>query len=191
MIKKLFVRLFPLRTFQDFVRGIWGFKSLDVLKMRGLEVGDNLLLMNGVMIDPSHCWLISIGNNVVLSPFVHILAHDTSTKMYCGYTKIGLVRIGNSVFIGANTVVLPGVTIGDNTIIGAGSVVTHSIPSNSVAVGNPCRVIGTIEEYKSRLTKDVLNSPQFDESYTVRNNVTNTKKADMVNALTGRNGYVK
>lgn len=54
--------------------------------------------------------------------------------------------IGNNVWIGAQVCVLPGVTIGDNTIIGAGSVVTKSIPANVLAVGNPCRVLRTITE---------------------------------------------
>lgn len=55
------------------------------------------------------------------------------------------VHIGNNVWIGAGAVILPGVTIGDNTVIGAGSVVTKDIPSDSVAVGNPCRVLRAID----------------------------------------------
>lgn len=51
------------------------------------------------------------------------------------------IKVGNNVWIGGNVVVLPGVAIGDNTIVGAGSVVTKDIPPNVVAVGNPCRVI--------------------------------------------------
>jgi acetyltransferase-like isoleucine patch superfamily enzyme len=54
------------------------------------------------------------------------------------------ITIGNNVWIGAQVCVLPGVTIGDNTIIGAGSVVTKSIPANVLAVGNPCRVVRQI-----------------------------------------------
>ena len=51
------------------------------------------------------------------------------------------VKIGNRSWIGANTIILPGVTIGDNTVIGAGSIVTKDIPSNVIAVGSPARVI--------------------------------------------------
>ena len=54
------------------------------------------------------------------------------------------VTIGHNVWIGGSSTILPGVTIGDNVTIGAGSVVVHDIPANSVAVGNPCRVIRTI-----------------------------------------------
>ncbi|MCG6282651.1 DapH/DapD/GlmU-related protein, partial [Vibrio diabolicus] len=56
------------------------------------------------------------------------------------------IHIGRNVWIGANSVVLPGVTIGENSVIGAGSVVTKDIPSNVVAVGNPCRVVREINE---------------------------------------------
>lgn len=56
------------------------------------------------------------------------------------------VKIGNDVWIGGRAVILPGVTIGENSVIGAGSVVTRDIPANVVAVGNPCRVIKTVEE---------------------------------------------
>lgn len=56
------------------------------------------------------------------------------------------VHIGNNVWIGAGAVILPGVTIGDNSVIGAGSIVTHDIPANVVAVGNPCRVLREIGE---------------------------------------------
>ena len=59
------------------------------------------------------------------------------------------VRIGNDCWLGANVVICPGVTVGDNCVIGAGSVVTKDIPSNSVAVGNPCRVLREITEADS------------------------------------------
>ena len=56
------------------------------------------------------------------------------------------IRIGNGVWVGANSVILPGVTIGDNAVIGAGSIVTKDIPANVVAVGNPCKVMREITE---------------------------------------------
>ena len=57
------------------------------------------------------------------------------------------MSIGNNVWLGANSVILPGVTVGENTVIGAGSVVTKDIPANVVAVGNPCRVLREIGEH--------------------------------------------
>ena len=61
--------------------------------------------------------------------------------MYCAH-----VTIGDNCWIGANSVICPGVTIGENSVIGAGSVVTRDIPANSVAAGNPCKVIREINE---------------------------------------------
>ncbi|WP_253200562.1 DapH/DapD/GlmU-related protein [Clostridium sp. CF012] len=97
-----------------------------LIKM-GLKVGKNFNRLGGCIIDDSHCWLITIGDNVTLAPRVHILAHDASTKMYLDVTKIGLVDIGNNVFIGAGSIILPNVKIGNNVIIGAGSIVTKDI----------------------------------------------------------------
>ncbi|MBN2788415.1 MAG: hypothetical protein JXQ69_08865 [Paludibacteraceae bacterium] len=125
--------------------------------------------MGGCIIDPSHCWHIQIGDDVILAPNVHILAHDTSTKMLLGYTKIANVKIGNRVFIGASSIVLPGVTIGDDVVIGAGSVVCKDIPSNSLAVGNPARVVSSLDDYIAKNKSFMQPVNCFDASYTMRN----------------------
>lgn len=191
LIRKIATRLISSPLISSLIRGTMGIKPIDTLVERGLIVGENLLIMNGVLIDPSHCWLITIGNNVVLSPFVHILAHDTSTKKWCGYTRIGRVVIGNNAFIGANSVILPGVTIGENSVIGAGSVVTHSIPDNVVAAGNPCRVISTLDSYRQKLDLQFESAPHWDERYTIRNNITPEMKREMKEKLSNTLGFVK
>ena len=109
--------------------------NINLLKERGCIIGKNFQYQSNDIIDYSHCFLITIGDNVTLAPNVHILAHDASTKMFLGYAKIGKVTIGNEVFIGAGTIILPGVKIGNRVIIGAGSIVTSDIPDNSVAYG--------------------------------------------------------
>lgn len=130
-----------------FICKIRGQSYLPNLLKQGLKVGKNLSIQPDVIIDNSHCWLISIGDNVTIAPRVHIIAHDASSKQYLGYTRIARVSIGNLVFIGAGCTILPGVTIGNNVIIGAGSVVTHDIPNNCVYVGNPARFLVTIDDY--------------------------------------------
>ena len=137
-MKKLFSRL---------AAKIKGEQDLDKLIRRGLVVGTGFTRMGGVIIDPSHCWHIAIGDNVTLAPRVHILAHDASTKVFLGYTRVENTRIGNNVFIGAGSIVLPGVTIGSNVVIGAGSVVSKDIPDNTVAVGNPARVLKPLSDF--------------------------------------------
>lgn len=122
-------------------------QHLDKLIKRGLKVGKNFHRMGGVIIDPSHCYHIMIGDNVTLAPRVHILAHDTSTYMFLGKTRAANVSVGNNVFVGAGTIILPGVHIGNRVIIGAGSIIAKDIPDNSVAAGNPAKVICLIDEY--------------------------------------------
>ena len=123
-----------------------GRTSLETLVNRGLVLGTDVSIMPGCILDPAHCFLISIGDRVTLAPNVHVLAHDASTKRLMGYTKIGTVEIERDVFVGAGSIILPGVKIGEQTIIGAGSIVTKDIPPYSVAVGNPCKVMRTIED---------------------------------------------
>lgn len=71
-------------------------------------------------------------------------------KNHPDFDCFGKITIGNYVYIGANAVILPGVTIGDNSLIAAGSIVTKSVPSNVVMAGNPAKVICTIDEYYAR-----------------------------------------
>lgn len=129
---------------------------------RGLKVGEKFDRHQGCYIDPTHCFLIKIGNNVTFSIRVTVMAHDASTKEFLGYSKIGRVTIGDNVFVGANTTILPGVQIGNNVIIGAGSVVTRSIPDNMVAAGNPAKTICSLEDYKAKWMTD---GRVFDRSY--------------------------
>lgn len=121
-----------------------GCETAEELKKRGVTVGKNL--NNYGIIDNGHGYLVTIGDDVTISA-ARILTHDGSTKIWTGYSKIGRVTIGSRVFIGAGAIVLPNVTIGDDVIIGAGAIVNHDIPSNSVAVGNPARVICSLSDY--------------------------------------------
>ena len=164
--------------------------NIKILKKNGLKVGKNLNLQNGVIIDNSHCWLISIGDNVTLAPRVHILAHDASTKRFIGYTKIGGVELGNNVFVGANTTILPNVKIGDNVIIGANSVITKNIESNVVVVGNPAKVICTLEKYLDKY-KNISDDLKFDKSYTIAERISDEKKKQMKEKLEDKIGLVE
>lgn len=108
---------------------------------------------------------------MVLAPRVHILAHDASTKPFLNYTRVANTRIGDQVFIGAGTIVLPGVLIGNNVVIGAGSVVTKDIPDNSVAMGNPARVIKSLDVFLDENRQHMEEGNVFSEQYTLRNAV--------------------
>ena len=145
-----------------------GEQNVAKLVRRGLKIGKNCNV-GSCTIDPSHCFHITIGDNVTFGPRVHILAHDASTKIFLDYTRVANVTIGSNVFIGAYSIVLPGVTIGDNVVIGAGSVVTHDIPSGSVAVGAPARVIKSLEEFLCAKQEEMSEDNTFGDEYTFRN----------------------
>lgn len=156
----------------------------------GMKVGKNFNRLHGVILDPGHCWLIEIGDNVTMAPRVHILCHDASTKQFLGYTKIGRVTIGDNVFIGAESVVLPGVTIGSNVIIGANSTVTHDIPDGSVVAGAPARVICSLEDYLDKERARMETAPCYGEEFTLRRDVSMEKRMQQKQELIGKIGYI-
>lgn len=180
---KTFLRRVVFRLRADYI-------TEDLIK-NGLVIGQNFLRMHGVILDPSHCWLITIGDNVTLAPRVHILCHDASTCHPLGYAKIGRVTIGNNVFVGAESVILPGVSIGDNVVIGANSTVSKDIPDNSVAVGSPAVVIGSYNDFVEKNRKLMETRPCYGEDYTLRKNIDNAKKMQMREELRSGFGYVK
>lgn len=159
-------------------------------KRRGLVVGKNFNMQKEVIIDSSHCWHIKIGNDVTLAPRVHILAHDASTQHYLDYVRIGKVKIGNRVFVGTSAIILPGVTIGDDVIIGAGSVVSRDIECGKVVAGNPAKVVGTTEDFIEKRQKEMNDCPKFGEEYTIRKNVSDKMKEEMNTKMKNRIGYI-
>ncbi len=160
---------------------------------RGMKVGENFNRQGGCKFDPSNCWLISIGNNVTLSNKVTVLAHDDSVRMFTGYRKIGVVEIGNNVFVGANTTILPNVKIGDNVIIGANSLVNKNIPDNSVAVGSPCKVISSTKEYVNKMKENIKTKKNYDINWTIysKKKMSYEQKAKMFLELEDDFGFVK
>ena len=179
-----------MNLIKELVYRLRGDYTTEKLVSMGMMVGKNFKRLHRTILDPSHCWLIEIGDNVTLAPEVHILCHDASTKGFLGYTKIGRVTIGDNVFIGAGTVVLPGVTIGNNVIIGANSTVTKDIPSNSVAAGNPTNMICTLEEYLEKEQTRMKTSPCFGEEYILGKNLSLEKRQEQRESLKDKIGYV-
>lgn len=126
-------------------------RYIDSLIRKGLRLGRNVYIPDTFFFDPSHCFLISIGDNCTICPNVRLIAHDASTKKILGCTKIGKIDIKENTFIGDSTIILPGVTVGPNSIVGAGAVVSKDVPPNMIAVGNPAKVISTVQEYIQKI----------------------------------------
>lgn len=179
-----------MNIIKEFIYRLRGEYTTERLISMGLKVGKNFNRLNGVILDPGHCWLLEIGDNVTMAPRVHILCHDASTKGLLGYTKIGRVTIGNNVFIGAGTVVLPGVTIGNDVIIGANSTITHDVPENSVVAGAPAKVICSLSDYVEKERRRMENSPCYGEEYTLRGKVSTELKMKQKSELKGKIGYI-
>lgn len=112
-----------------------------------IEIGKNFYANHNLLI--LDCAKVTFGNNVFIGPncsfYTPIHPLDAKTRNR-GIEIAKPIKVGNNVWFGGNVTVLPNVTIGDNCVIGAGSVVTKDIPANSLAVGNPAKVIKEIEQ---------------------------------------------
>lgn len=114
---------------------------------RNTHLGSNVYAnFNLTLVDDTD---IYIGDSVMIGPNVTIATagHPVDPELRRKVAQFNIpVRIGNNVWIGAGAVILPGITIGDDSVIGAGSIVTKDIPAGVVAVGNPCRVLRPISD---------------------------------------------
>lgn len=176
---------------REFVYRLRGEYTTEKLIKLGMRVGKNFARLNDVILDPAHCWLIEIGDDVTLAPRVHILAHDASTIHYLGYAKIGRVVIGNKVFIGADSIILPNVKIGDRVIVGANSTVTRNLDSGFVYAGSPARKICSVDEFIKKNKRLMSSSPCYGEEYTTRANIDEKKKEQMNKELASGWGFVR
>ena len=153
----------------EFLKG----QTVGQLRRRGAIIGENVHLMSS-SIDKYTAFLIEIGNNVTITNAI-VLAHDASTKSFIGYTKIQKTTIGNNVFIGMGAIVQAGSHIGNNVIIGAGANVNGVIPDNSVVLGNPAKVVCSIDEYVNK------NKERMEKSLVVEKMCSDMKKDELIN----------
>ena len=116
--------------------------NAEKLRRKGIDIGEGTWIFSNAHIDRTKGAEIHIGKNCILTG-CSILAHDASLHLAYGIPpRFNPVHIGDNCFIGWKAIILPGVTVGSDCVIGAGSVVTKDIPPGSVAAGNPARVIG-------------------------------------------------
>ncbi len=135
-------RYTPVLSFKN-----WLYRTF--LKMK---VGDQTSFALMVMLDIMFPEKISVGRNTVIGYNTTILAHEYLIKEY----RLGDVEIGDEVMIGANSTILPGITIGDRAIVSAGTLVHKDVPEGAFVGGNPMRVIYTKEEMEKRMKDDEI-----------------------------------
>lgn len=136
-------------------------KRIQILRRLGVKIGNKCEIYPDVSFG-SEPYLVELGDNVRLAVGVKITTHDgglwvlRNDGRLKNADRFGKVKIGNNVHVGLNTIIMPGVTIGDNVIIGCGAVVTKDIPANSVAVGVPAKAIESIDDYYEKIKDKVV-----------------------------------
>lgn len=146
-------------------------RYINFLRKKGISVGSGTTIMSRTCnIDLTRPSLVSIGNSCYINENFTLLTHDWVTKVFLNsgrefINSSGAVKIGNNVSFGQNVMVLKGVSIGDNCFVGAGSIVTKDIPANSIAVGTPCKVVMSLEDYyQKRLLKNEAEAIEYARS---------------------------
>ena len=144
------------RTEEAFIFNlVCGRSTIKYLRRLGARIGSNCEIQNRAHEFGTEPWLIEIGNSVTITYGVVLITHDGSSRVFRHLLPEGSrfgnrfapIRVLDNSFIGVNAILLPGVKIGPNSIVGAGSVVNHDIPPDTVAAGVPARPICSVEQY--------------------------------------------
>lgn len=134
------------------------------LRHLGVCVGTDCDILNSVKSFGTEPWLIEIGQRVTIAEGVLLYTHDGVSRVFrAGLPNsspwgnlFGTVRILDNCFIGANSIIMPGVQIGPDSIVGAGSVVTHDVPPQMVVAGVPAQILCSLDEYRERYQRDMI-----------------------------------
>jgi serine acetyltransferase len=130
---------------------------------RGAQIGNGVFFGTDIYVDTGFERFLEIEDHVIIAHGVTIILHDSSLNNILGMPiKIGKTKICSNAYIGANTTILCGVEIGENSLIGAGSLVTNDIPPNTVAYGVPAKKICSLSEFKDIYSRKMkIDSSKF------------------------------
>lgn len=175
---RIHIHLYTEYTVADFYRTTFG-----------VNIGKNCRIMDRrIGLFGGEPYLIEVGNNVTFAEDVKLITHDGGVgvlrKEHPGINVFGVIKINNNCFIGVNSTIMPNVEIGENSIIGAGSIVNKDVPSNTVVAGVPAKHICTLAEYEKKvLTKSIIISTNsyLTKKYEVLRFLNMHNKKDMSN----------
>jgi maltose O-acetyltransferase len=160
------------------------------LKQLGMHIGEGVNLPASTNIDVSHCFLISIGDWCGFGADCVILAHEGQFDEFLDAGRIGRVTIHPHSHIGTRTVILPGVEIGPRTIVGANSLVTRSLPPDTVCAGSPARVLCSLDEYLDRHREALRRRPNFPYAEYDIQVLTPERRAEILAATADGDAYI-
>lgn len=156
MLEKIIFKLCPMNRYPEYLR------------KKGAKIGENCEIYKSANFG-SEPYLISIGNHVRVNEGVQLITHDGGLWVlraledvygneFKDADKFGKINIGDNVHIGTNAIIMPGVTIGSNSIIACGAVVTKDVPERSVVGGVPAKIIEDIHEYAVKIREKYVNT---------------------------------
>jgi maltose O-acetyltransferase len=160
------------------------------LQALGMHIGQGVNLPASTWIDTPHCFLISIGDWCGFGEQCLILAHDAQMDEFLDAGLIAKVTIHESCHFGSRTVILPGVEVGPRTIVGANSVVSRSLPPDTVCAGAPAKVICLLDDYLSRHREQLASARKFPWIEYNSETLTPERRREMLEALSSAPAYV-
>lgn len=160
------------------------------LRRRGMHIGDDVFLPDNTWIDVSFAHLISIGDHCGFGANCSLLAHDAQMDEFLDAGRIGRIVIHESCHIGMGTIILPGVEIGPRTIVGAGSIVSRSLPADSVCAGRPAAVVCSLDEYLEKHRRKIASRPSFQYDTYGQDVLTPAQQAELRAAVASGDAYI-